>query len=121
MNDEEGGSSYTAPSLAHSSSPRCVGHVVSQRARGLRLRRADFSLALSRTIVVPSSIRRESVSWFCVFRKSIARPTDTPVYASSDILRCLLQDSGPRWSRCLPSCRTLSFPTTCQFIPAHPD
>jgi len=27
MNDEEGGSSYTAPSLAHSSSPRCVGQV----------------------------------------------------------------------------------------------
>ena len=27
----------------------------------------------------------------------------------------------PRWSRCLPSCRTLSFPTTCRFNPAHPD
>jgi hypothetical protein len=37
-------------------------------------------------------IRRESASWFCVFRSSIARPTDTPVYASSDISRCLLQD-----------------------------
>jgi len=58
---------------------------------------------------------------FCVFRSSIARPTDTPVYASSDISRCHPQDSGPRWSRCLPSCRTLSFPTTCRFIPAHPD
>ena len=58
---------------------------------------------------------------FCVFRSSIARPTDTPVYASSHISRCHPQDSGPRWSRCLPSCRTLSFPTTCRFIPAHPD
>jgi len=28
----------------------------------------------------------------CVFRSSIARPTDTPVYASSDISRCLPQD-----------------------------
>src|SRR6478736_2384047 len=26
------------------------------------------------------------------FRSSIARPTDTPVYASSDISQCLLQD-----------------------------
>ena len=44
------------------------------------------------TAVLPSSIRKESASWFCVFRSSIARPTDTPVYASSDISRCLLQD-----------------------------
>jgi hypothetical protein len=71
--------------------------------------------------VVPSSIRKESASWFCVFRSSIARPTDTPVYASKVISRCLLQDSGPRWSRCLLSCRTLSFPATCRFNPALPD
>ena len=44
------------------------------------------------TAVVPSSIRKESASWFCVFRSSIARPTDAPVYASSDTSRCLLQD-----------------------------
>src|SRR5580693_3922475 len=49
-------------------------HVVSQRARGLRLRRTDCSLAMSRTIVLPSSIRRESASWFCVFRSSIPGP-----------------------------------------------
>src|ERR1700691_5825662 len=67
-------------------------HDVSQRARVLRLRRTDGSLAISRTIVVPSSIRRESASWFCVFRSSIARPTDTPVYASSDTSRCHPQD-----------------------------
>src|SRR5580704_8012094 len=29
---------------------------------------------LSRTNVVPSSIRRESASWFCVFRSSIPGP-----------------------------------------------
>src|SRR5580700_873916 len=29
---------------------------------------------LSRTIVVPSSIRRESASWFCVFQSSIPGP-----------------------------------------------
>jgi LmbE family N-acetylglucosaminyl deacetylase len=59
------------------------------------------------------------------FQKKIdmldARPTDTPVYASSDISRWILQDGGPRWSRCLLPCRTLSFPATCRFIPAHPD
>src|SRR6267143_7176458 len=56
---------------------------------------------------------------FAFFEGSIARPTDAPVYASSDTSRCHLQDWGPRWSRCLLSCRTLSFPTTCRFIPAH--
>ncbi len=30
-----------------------------------------------------------------------------------------VQDSRPRWIRFLLSCRTLSFPTTCRFIPAH--
>ena len=85
-------------------------HVVSQRARVLRLRRTVCSLAINaiQPCCLPL-IRRESASWFCVFRSSIARPTDTPVYASSNISRCLLQDSGPRWSRCLLSCRTLSF------------
>jgi len=41
-----------------------------------------------------------------------------PVHASSDTSRCLPQDSERRWSRCLLSCRTLSFPTTCRFNPA---
>jgi hypothetical protein len=97
-------------------------HVVSQRARVLRLRRTVCSLAsiANQPWCLPL-IRRESASWFCVFRSSIARPADTPVYASSDISRCRPQDSGPRWSRCLLSCRTLSFLTTCRFIPAHPD
>jgi hypothetical protein len=37
------------------------------------------------------SIRNESASWFCVFRSSTARPTDTPVYASSDISGQLME------------------------------
>jgi len=40
-----------------------------------------------------------------VFRSSIARPTDTPIYASTSTSRCLLQDLGPRWIRSLLSCR----------------
>jgi hypothetical protein len=54
------------------------------------------------------------------FRSSIARPTDTPIYASSETSRHRPQDSGPRWNRFLLSCRALSSPTTCRFIPAHP-
>src|SRR5215475_180454 len=56
-----------------------------------------------------------------VFRSSIARPTDTSVYASSVTSRCHLQDSRPGWSRCLLSCKALSSPTTCRFTPAHSD
>src|ERR1700690_1525572 len=68
-------------------------HVVSQRARVLRLRRTDCSLAfVAKQPCCLPPIRRESASWFCVFRSSIARPTDTPVYASSGISRCHLQD-----------------------------
>jgi hypothetical protein len=55
------------------------------------------------------------------FRSSIARPTDTPIYASSETSRHRPQDSGPRWSRFILSCRAISSPTTCRFIPAHPD
>src|SRR6267378_2161192 len=68
-------------------------HVVSPRARVLRLRRTDCSLAfIAKQPCCLPPIRRESASWFCVFRSSIARPTDTPVYASSGISRCHLQD-----------------------------
>src|SRR5437879_1044335 len=68
-------------------------HVVSQRARVLRLRRTDCSLAtIAKQPCCLPPIRRESASWFCVFRSSIARPTDTPVYASVDTSRCHRQD-----------------------------
>ena len=40
-----------------------------------------------------------------VFRSSIARPTDPPVYASTSTSRCWLQDLGPRWIRSFLSCR----------------
>jgi hypothetical protein len=64
-----------------------------KRARVLRLRRTDCSLAfIAKQPCCLPPIRRESASWFCVFRSSIARPTDTPVYASSGISRCHLQD-----------------------------
>ena len=51
-----------------------------------------FARVYRDTAALPSSIRKESASWFCVFRSSIALPTDTPVYASGGTSRCLPQD-----------------------------
>src|SRR2546425_3138066 len=76
-------------------------HVVSQRARVLRLRRTDNPLAISVVAVLPSSLPERSRHPVpSAFRSSIARPTDTPVYASSDTSRSRLQDSRPGWIRC---------------------
>ena len=52
------------------------------------------------------------------FSKLDTLPTDTSVYASTRASRRAPQDSRPGGSLLL-SCRTLSFPTTCRFIPAH--
>ena len=69
----------------------------------LRLRRTEQPLATGVVVVLPSSLpersRRPDPS---AFRSSIARPTDTFVYASSHTSRCRLQDSRPGWIRCFP-------------------
>jgi len=53
--------------------------------------------------VLPSSLpERSRHPDPSAFRSSIARPTDTSVYASSDTSRCRLQDSRPGWIRCFP-------------------
>src|SRR5260370_24656819 len=70
--------------------------------------------------VLPSSLpERSRHPDPSAFRSSIARPTDTSVYASSDISRCRLQDSRPGWIRCFLSCRALSSPTTCRLFRKH--
>jgi len=67
---------------------RGAPHVVSQRARVLRLHRTDCSLAIiAKQPCRPPPIRSESASWFRLFRSSIARPTDAPGYTSSSISR----------------------------------
>src|ERR1700722_19967359 len=96
-------------------------HVVSQRARVLRLRRADLPLAITRQAVLPSRIGETVGDPVPItFRSSIARPTDALVYASTDTSRRHSQDSGSGWRRFLLSCRDSSSLATCRFNPAHP-
>ena len=96
-------------------------HVVSQRARVLRLRRAGLPLAITRQAVLPSRIGGTVGGPVPItFRSSIARPTDALVYASTDTSRRHSQDSGSGWSRFLLSCRDSSSLATCRFNPAHP-
>jgi hypothetical protein len=76
-------------------------HVVSQRARVLRLRRADWALAIYRTqLCCLPPPRMRSASLIASFRSSIARPTDAPVYASTGTSRPPSQNSGSGWIRC---------------------
>src|SRR5215471_168865 len=78
-------------------------HVVSQRAQVLRLRRTGWPLASIATnriaFPVTSEGRRPDPP---TFRSSIARPTDTSIYASSHTSRCRPQDLRPGWIRCSP-------------------
>ena len=57
-------------------------------------------LAINVVVVLPSSLPERSRHPVpSAFRSSIARPTDTPVYASSGTSRSRLQDSRPGWIR----------------------
>src|SRR5882757_9896668 len=95
-------------------------HVVSQRARVLRLRRTGTPLANNVVAVLPSSYSEWSRHPdLRAFRSSIAPPTDASVYASRDTSRCPQQDSRSGWIRYFLSCRALASPTTCRFSPAH--
>src|SRR5712691_8847978 len=70
-------------------------HVVSQRARVLRLRRTEQAARVSRGCRIAfllSEWSRHPVP--SAFRTSVARSTDTLVYASTETLRRQSQDSG---------------------------
>jgi hypothetical protein len=54
----------------------------------------------------------------CIFSELNTQPTCTPVYASPYTSRCATQTSGPSGSLLL-SRRSLLFPASCRFIPAH--
>src|SRR3989454_8664578 len=95
-------------------------HVVSQRARVLRLRRTEQPLAFSAAAVLPSSYSEWSRHPdLRAFRSSMAPPTGASVYASRNTSRCPQQDSRSGWIRYFLSCRALASPTTCRFSPAH--
>ena len=70
----------------------------------------------SRPCCLPPMQKRQRPD--CQFSKLNTQPTCTPVYASPNTSRCATQNSGPSGSLLL-SRRTLSFPASCRFIPAH--
>src|ERR1700722_11590897 len=92
-------------------------HEASRRVWGLRLRRTEQELAISLPPVLPSANAKASRP-DCIFSELNAQPTCTPVYASPNTSRCATQNSGPSGSLLL-SRRTLSFPASCRFSPAH--
>ena len=86
-------------------------HVVSQRARVLRLRRTEQPLAISAAAVLPSSYSEWSRHPdLRAFRSSIAPPTDASIYASRNTSRCPPQDSRSGWIRYFLSWRALASP-----------
>ncbi len=70
----------------------------------------------SRPCCLPPMQKRQRPD--CIFSKLNTQPTCTPVYASLITSRCPTQNSGPSGSLLL-SRRTLAFPASCRFIPAH--
>ena len=92
-------------------------HEASRRVWGLRLRRTGQELAISLpSISLPPYQKRQHPD--CIFSELNTQPTCTPVYASPHTSRCATQNSGPSGSLLL-SRRTLAFPASCRFIPAH--
>src|SRR5450631_4329605 len=61
----------------------------------------------------------ESAPCSSVFRSSIARPTNSPDLRFAQHLAMLTARLGAKMDSLLLSCTTLSFATTCRFIPAH--
>ena len=95
-------------------------HVVSQRARVLRLRRTDSHSRLTwLPCCLPPTRTGSRHPDLSAFRSSIARPTDASVYASTAHLAMSPARLEVRMDSLLLSCRALSSPTTCRFIPAH--
>src|ERR1700747_3115746 len=92
-------------------------HEASRRVWGLRLRRTDKGLAISSpSFCLPPTQKRRRPD--CIFSELNTQPACTPVYASPCASRRTTQNSGPSGSLLL-SRRTLSFPASCRFIPAH--
>src|SRR5664279_2904037 len=74
--------------------------------------------AASRFAFLP--LGTESAPCSSVFRSAIARPTNSPDLRFAQHLAMLIARLGAKMDSLLLSCTTLSFATTCRFIPAHP-
>jgi hypothetical protein len=70
----------------------------------------------SRSCCLPPMQKRQRPD--CIFSKLNTQPACTPVYASPCTSRYPTQNSGPSGSLLL-SRRTLPFPASCRFSPAH--
>jgi hypothetical protein len=70
----------------------------------------------SRSCCLPPMQKRQRPD--CIFSELNTQPACTPVYASPCTSRYPTQNSGPSGSLLL-SRRTLAFPASCRFIPAH--
>jgi hypothetical protein len=70
----------------------------------------------SRPCCLPPMQKRQRPD--CIFSELNTQPTCTPVYASPHTSRCATPNSRPSGSLLL-SRRTLAFPASCRFIPAH--
>ena len=92
-------------------------HEVSRRAWGLRLRRTEQELALSRLSMLPSAhVNRVGVR-VASFRSSMPTPPILCLRFTGS-LAVAAQDSRPSGSLLL-SRKDLSSSTSCRFIPAH--
>ena len=65
--------------------------------QGLRPRRADRALAMTRPVVLPSAFRTASAPEIRPLSRLDGWPMCTPVNASSRTSRCATHDSGPMW------------------------
>ena len=89
-----------------------TGHGLDTLRDAIRAILMDGKTDLTDDLVLTNSRQHEAIRFGL---PTCSERTASPAGAS----RHPPQDSGPRWIRSLLSCRTLSFPTTCRFIPAH--
>ncbi len=92
-------------------------HKASRRVWGLRLRRTVQELAMSLPPILPSAQCKSVSVLIASFRSSIPSPP-VPLFTLRVHLAYPTQNSGPSGSLLL-SRRTLPFPASCRFIPAH--
>jgi hypothetical protein len=95
-------------------------HIVSQRARVLRLRRTVQPLAMNAAAVLPSSTRnRVGILSHGLFEAQSPRPLIPLSTLQSPPRDDACKTRGQDGFAVLLSCRALPSPTTCRFSPAH--